>query len=313
MTVPLVSVLIPCLNAARYIGETLESVMRQTWPNIEVVVVDDGSQDGSTLVVERFSKARLVQQANQGAAAARNRAFDASTGAFVQFIDADDLIEPDKIERQMARLVDHPKCVASSEWGRFYNSPNETRFDPEKTWSDLDPLDWLAASRADGLGMLFPALWLLPRQIVNAAGPWDELLSVGDDGEFFTRVLLASERVLFCSGARCHYRSGVLGSLSGRKSLQAWASAYRVLELCESHVRAREDSERMRRGFALSWQHLAHGSYPYDPALAERAIVRAQNLHPVLIMPGGGLRFRWLSRIIGWRAARRLQIASGRR
>ena len=226
----------------------------------------------SIRVVERFPKVRLIRQAKLGASAARNRAYNASTGAYIQFIDADDLIASDKIERQIARLINNPKCVASCEWGRFYTTPDETRFDPDPVWCDLGALDWLCASRADGLGMLFPAIWLVPRPIVDAAGPWDELLTLGDDGEYFTRILLASERVLFCPGARCYYRSGVPGTLSGRKSPEAWASGYRVLELCESHVRAREDSERVRRGFALSWQHLAHACYPYDPVLAERAL-----------------------------------------
>jgi hypothetical protein len=235
-----------------------------------------------------------------------------STGQYIQFIDADDLISPDKIERQMARLVDNPRCVASSEWGRFYRTPNETRFNPEPVWCDLDPLDWLSASRANGLGMLFPALWLIPRPIVEAVGSWNESLSLGDDGEYFTRILLASARVLFCAGARCYYRSGLVASLSGRKSSDAWASQFRVIELCETNVRAREDSERVRRGFSLSWQHFAHACYPYQPDLSERALARARAIHNVTIHPDGGPTFHIISRLIGWRAARRMQVASGR-
>jgi glycosyltransferase involved in cell wall biosynthesis len=314
MAHPKVSVLIPCFNAERYIGETIESVLRQTWPAIEVIVVDDGSTDSSAAEIERFKSAgvQLIRQENKGAGAARNRAYVASSGNFVQFLDADDLLDFKKIECQMARIVDRPRCVASAQWGRFYSSTNETRFDPEPVWCDLDPLDWLTLSRADGLGMLFPALWLAPRSIADAAGQWDERLSLGDDGEYFTRILLAAERVLFCSGARCHYRSSVPSSLSGRKSPGAWSSQFRVIELCEAYVRAREDSERTRRGFALSWQHLAHASYPYDPDLAERSLARARTLGPVVIRPGGGPAFAIVSRVLGWRVARRFQVASGR-
>jgi glycosyltransferase involved in cell wall biosynthesis len=309
-----VSILIPCYNAEKYIGETIESVFRQTWPAIEVIVVDDGSKDRSVTEIERFKTAdvRLIRQENRGAGAARNRAYLASSGSFIQFLDADDLIDPKKIERQMARIVDRPRCVASAEWGRFHSSPNESRFDPEPVWRDLDPLDWLVLSRADGLGMLFPALWLVPRTIADAAGRWDETLSLGDDGEYFTRILLAADSVLFCQGARCHYRSAVPDSFSSRKTPRAWVSQFRVTELCEAYLRSREDSERVRRGFALSWQHLAHGSYPYDPDLAERALARARALHPVVIQPGGGPAFAVVSRVVGWRAARRLQVASGR-
>lgn len=309
---PLVSVLIPCFNAERYLAQTLEAVLAQTWPALEVIVVDDGSADGSAAVAEAFAPrgVTLIRQANAGAAAARNRAFAACRGDYIQFLDADDLIDPDKIALQMARLAGAPDHVASAEWGRFYASPDETPFRPETNWRDLAPVDWLVESRREGLGMLFPALWLAPRAVVERAGPWDERLTLGDDGEYFTRLVLASQGVLFCPGARARYRSGVPGSLSGAK---AWASAVLVNELCEAHVRAREDSERVRRGFALSWRHLAHAAYPYDPALAEDALARARALHPVELVPDGGPAFRLLSRLLGWRAARRLQVALGRR
>ncbi len=313
MSLPTVSVLIPCYNAASYVGETLESVLRQTWPELDIVVVDDGSTDGSADVIRGFARPNLryVRQSNAGAAAARNRAFAESRGAFIQFLDADDLLDVDKIERQMVRLAKRPDCVTSAEWGRFFGDSSLTRFEPEPVWRDLDPLDWLVQAR-ESHEMLFPAIWLVPRAIVQAAGPWDETLTLGDDGEYFTRVLLQAREVLFCAGARCRYRSGVPGSLSGLKSPKAWASQFRVIELSETHVRARQDDDRVRRAFALSWQHLAHACYPYEAALAQRALDRASELHPVKIVPDGGLAFRILSRVVGWRIARRLQVASGR-
>ena len=196
--------------------------------------------------------------------------------------------------------------------GKIYSNPKEAKFAPEEVWQDSTPLDWLAQSRRDGLGMMFPALWLLPRPIVDAIGPWREDLSLNNDAEYFTRALLSADGVLFCPGARCYYRSGVTGSLSGRKSPAAWKSQFTVNELCQQYVLTRENSERMRRGFALSWQHLAHAGYPYDRALAEGALARAQALHPANIEPDGGPTFRFLSRLLGWRLARRLQVASGR-
>ncbi len=315
MSHPVVSILIPCYNATNYIGETIESVLRQSWPRIEIIIVDDGSQDNSTAEIERFKDGRvqLIRQKNRGAAAARNRAYRSCTGQFVQFLDADDLIHPRKIEQQMVRLLDYPTCVASAEWGRFYGSSSEaTRFDPEPVWHDLDPLEWLILSRAEGYGMLFPALWLVPRTVAEKAGGWDETLSLGDDTEYFSRVLLAANKVLFCAGARCHYRSAVPGSLSGQKSRSAWASQFRVTELCEAYVRSREDSDRVRRGFSLSWQHMAHAAYPYDADLARKALIRAKTLHPAVIRPDGGPMFNMVSRVIGWRAARRVQVACGR-
>lgn len=314
MSQPLVSILIPCYNAARYIGETLESVLAQTWHNIEIIIVDDGSTDGSAAVVGRYAQSRLslFRQPNAGQTSALNACLAHVKGDFIQYLDADDLIAPDKIELQIRRLMAEPGCIASAEWGRFHERPGGARFEPEAVWRDLPPLDWLALSRAQGLGMMFPALWLIPRTIVDAIGPWREELTLNNDAEYFTRALLACKRVLFCPAARSYYRSGIAGSLSGQKTAAAWQSQIKVLELCEQHVRAREDSERMRRAFALSWQHIAHACYPYEQALAEKALERAAALHDVDIRPGGGTAFRLVSRLVGWRAARRLQVLSGR-
>ena len=311
MSFPKVSVLIPCYNAEKYVGETLESVFRQTWPDIEVIVVDDGSTDRSAAVVKSFARPnlRLIQQANRGQTAALNVCCNHATGDFVQYLDADDLIEPDKIALQMARLERAPRCIASSEWGRFKRSPAETVFEAQPFWRDLNPIDWLVQS---AFGMMFPALWLIPMPTVRAIGPWREDLTLANDAEYFTRALLASDRVLFCPGARCHYRSGIPGSLSGSRSPRALASQFKVVDLCEGYVRAVEDSERVRRVFALNWQRFAHFAYPYDRAIANQALDRARLLHPIRSRPDGGLRFRALSRIIGWRAARVLQAASGR-
>jgi hypothetical protein len=157
--------------------------------------------------------------------------------------------------------------------------------------------------------MLFPALWLTPRAVAEVAGPWNESLTLGDDGEYFTRVVLASEGVVHCTGARCRYRSGIAGSLSSSKN---WESGFAVIDLCEAHLRAREDSDRVRGLLAARWQQLAHACFPYEPAIAERAMDRAEALHPAVIWPEGGPAFKILSRLVGWRAARRLQVASGR-
>lgn len=313
--IPKVSVLIPCYNAEKYVGETLESVFRQTWPEIEVIVVDDGSSDRSAEVIRSFRQPnlRLIQQPNRGSTAARNVCCSHATGEFVQYLDADDLIEGDKITRQMERLLRAPNCIASAEWGRFFTSPEETEFREQPVWRDMTPIDWLVLSHPNGLGMMFPALWLIPMSIVRAIGPWDEELSLADDTEYFTRALLAADRILFCQGARCHYRSGVPGSLAGTRSVKAFASAFKVLHLCEDYLRRVDNTEQVRCILAQRWQHLAHSAYPYDRSIAKRALERAEHLHPVQIQPSGGPRFQAISRLIGWRGARLLQVAFGRR
>src|SRR4051812_30498858 len=100
---PLVSILIPAYNCEGFLAETLRSALSQAWPRKEIIVVDDGSTDGTTTVARQFSGAgvRLVQQANQGAAAARNKAFSVCQGDYIQWLDGDDILSPDKLLQQM--------------------------------------------------------------------------------------------------------------------------------------------------------------------------------------------------------------------
>jgi glycosyltransferase involved in cell wall biosynthesis len=311
MSAAKVSILIPCHNAEPFVAETLESVISQTWPNLEIIVVDDGSVDGSAAVISSFGSDRVkyIRTSGVGAAAARNIAFAHATGDFVQFLDADDLLEPHKIEAQMSALQGKQNLVAAANWVRFYHDRTSV-ISPTPGGNVMTrPLEWLLADR---LKMLFPAMWLIPRNLVKDAGLWDERLSLCDDTEFFTRLLLKSGGVIQVGGALCYYRSGIPGSLSRRKTEEAWRSQFHVHELCEKYIRHTEESDRTRQLFAVIWQEFAFASYPYAPQLAEHALDRARNLHPIKISPDGGPKFRLLSRIIGWRMARRLQVSSGR-
>lgn len=312
----LVSVLIPVFNAASFIYDTLESVLVQSYPNLEIIVVDDGSTDGSSSIIKELNnpKIKLLRQSNSGQPSAFNLALKHAKGQYIQYLDADDLIGPDKIRFQVERLELQSSCIASAEWGRFHQDASTIRWNPEPCWSDLDPLDWLAESRADGGGMMFPALWLLPRSLVEQIGPWREEFGTAQtpETEYFTRAVLASKRVLFCTGSRCYYRSGFPGTVSKRKNLTAWRTQFEVIHTCEQAVCQSEDSDRIRQGFALSWQQFAFGCYPYDSNLADRALEHARALSPVEILPGGGPTFHLTTKLLGWRLARRLQVWSGR-
>jgi glycosyltransferase involved in cell wall biosynthesis len=307
---PLVSVLVPCFNAEPWIAETLDSALAQTWPNLEIVVVDDGSTDRSVEIVESYSSrgVGLIRQANRGSTASRNRAFASSSGDFIQFLDHDDVIDPEKIELQVTRLIAAPGCVATAATGRFVDHAKNAHFKPEPSWRDLDPLDWMRCLLAGC--MIFTTLWLIPRQIAELAGPWNETLSDHDDREYLTRVILAADRVLFCQGARARYRDGNPNSLSRRRN---WTSTFASLDLCERHVLARADDDGLRAALSLSWQEMAHDCHPYDPVIAERAVARGRALHPIERGAYGGPRFRLLRNLLGWRAARRLQVMAGRR
>lgn len=312
---PLVSILIPSYNAERWLAQTLESVLCQTHQALEIIVVDDGSTDKTVDVAKAFAArgVSVICQPNAGAAAARNTAFRASHGAFIQFLDADDLISPNKIGSQLARLLKAPGSVAMCQWSRFIDDPNNIRIRPDSCWRDLSPVDWLVEAWSEGAGMLFPAMWLVPRAVVTRAGLWREDLSLNDDGEYFARVVLASTGVLFCPEGTAFYRSGIVGSLSGIRSERGWQSGFESIRLSIDATRSVEDSDRVRRCGSLLWQVYAHSAYPYNKELANKALCHAASLHPVTISPDGGPTFRLLSRVVGWKAARVLQKRSGRR
>jgi glycosyltransferase involved in cell wall biosynthesis len=308
---PKVSVIVPAYNAAQWIGQTLESLDDQRYQNLQVIVVDDGSVDGTAEVAEsfasRFPDWRLMQQENRGQTAALNIGLSAATGKYIQYLDADDLLLPGKIRAQVERLEAEPGCIASAAWGRFNSRPADVTFSPDATWTDMAPIDWLVANWSDGGGMMFPAIWLVPVEIAQRIGPWREDLTLLNDTEYFPRALLASRGVRFCPDARVAYRSGLSGSLSGRKSKVALESAFKVLEACDAMLLAAEDSERVRRALSALWQRYAHDAYPHYRTAANRALERAKQLHTLVLPVMGGRKFDAAARLIGWKGARILQ------
>ncbi len=109
MSSPLISVVIPAFNAEAFIAEAIESVLAQTYTPIEMIVVDDGSSDGTSEIVSRYPQVRLIRKENGGPAPARNRGFAESVGEAVTFLDSDDAMFPDKLEVQAAHLAENPQ------------------------------------------------------------------------------------------------------------------------------------------------------------------------------------------------------------
>ncbi|RYE47757.1 MAG: glycosyltransferase family 2 protein, partial [Sphingobacteriales bacterium] len=197
---PLVSVCIPAFNAERYISASLNSVLGQSYPNLEIIVVDDGSTDGTATVLNEYKKIQnicVVHQKNKGQCAAVNEAFRRSNGEYIKFFDADDLLSPDFISNQVSRLEGRKDAIASASWGRFQGNDLESfSLQKEDVYQDLQPMDWLVKSLENGPNMMQCGLWLIPREILAISGLWDERLSLINDFDFFIRVILASQKVL---------------------------------------------------------------------------------------------------------------------
>lgn len=314
---PLVSICVPCRNAAPYVAETLHSLLAQTWSDLEVIVVDDASTDGSVDRIQAIAALDSRVQLHQGcfgsAARARNTALAMAKGKFVKFMDADDLLSPTAVADQLKRLEGTVDAVAMGQWGRFYNDDITTfQFDRRSQSADADPIDWLVSAWVDAEPMMQAGMFLIPRALLQRCGGWDEDLSLIDDFEFFTRVLCHASALLFTPEAVLYYRSGLPGSLSGRRSREAAQSAFEAITSATTQLLARRSDPAARRSCANVMQNFIYGFYPHVPRLRQAMAARVQALGGSDLPPPGGPRFQLLRRCLGWRVAARLQHYSQR-
>lgn len=305
-----VSVLIPAYNAAAFIGQAIESVLCQTWPNLEVIVIDDGSQDDTLARASAYvgSQVQVISQPNAGASAARNRAFAMATGEYIQYLDADDLLHPDKIRAQMQCLAQHPQArLSSSAWAMFYDVPDEKELRPSILWQNYtNPIQWLIDAWENGVWMQ-PSAWLVHRSLINAAGPWNERLSLHDDGEFFSRVLLQSQEIVFCAAAKSFYRKGISTSLSSIRSKKAALSHLAVCQAYETTLLATQDTKQTRQACANNYQRLIYEYYPDYSEIRRVAQERIRILGGSTVLPASTPLFQRLDNVLGWQMSKRLQ------
>lgn len=309
MSEPLVSILMPCYNNERTLARSLDSALAQTWPRCEVIVVDDGSRDESLATARSYesSRVRVLSQANGGAGAARNAALSAAQGDYLQYLDADDLLSPDKIAGQIRLLRERgDRKVATCRWGRFVETEADVRFGDDDLCRDLDPVEFLLLA-ANSNRMMHTAAWLVPRALADSAGPWDAVPSPNDDGEYFCRVILESEGLVHSSIGCSYYRSGQAGTLSSLRSARACRGVLHSMELISGRLLRHEDSPRIRAGLANHFQRIFYSTYPQAPDVAAKAAQQARALGGSALQPEMGPWTRALANLIGWKLAMRLK------
>lgn len=303
---PLVSILIPAYNTEETIAQTLDSAIEQTWQRKEIIVVDDGSTDRTAEVVRNFgAKVTLVSTENQGGGAARNHALSRCEGDYIQWLDADDILEPHKIERQLATLHkgERKRILLSSPWASFYYRTHRARFIPNSLWQDLSPVEWFLRKMSENLHMQ-TATWLTSRELVEAAGPWDEHLRVNQDGEYFARVLLASEGTRFVPGTGVFYRATGRGSVSYLDgSDKKRDSLFRSMKLQIKYLRSLEESHRVRRACLAYLQNWYSSFYLERPEIVAEMQGLAAELRGHLEEPSLRWKFAWMKPPFGWKTA----------
>lgn len=246
----LVSIIIPAHNAERWIRDTIQSALSQTWQNKEIIVVDDGSTDRTFAMAQSFASrsVKIVTQSNSGASAARNCGLRIAQGTYIQWLDADDLLAHDKISNQLrlAEPGESSQTLLTGGFGSFYFCKERATVAPTGLWMDLSPVDWLLVKFNEQVWMN-PAVWLVSRKLVEQAGPWDERLVRDNDGEYICRLVASSDGVRFVREAMSYYRIANFNSLSNSYSHRACESVVWSLSLCFAYLLSLENSERTQR------------------------------------------------------------------
>jgi glycosyltransferase involved in cell wall biosynthesis len=315
----LVSIIIPVYNWSNYISASINSALAQTWKNIEIIVVDDGSTDNTLEVAKQFENrgVKVIHQSNKGASAARNHGLREAKGQYIQFLDADDLIESNKIEAQLNYLHNRQDALCICPVIYFTNN-NQDLSNLEKDEYSLsfyrnvkDPFEFLLklyGSENNRGAMVLPHSWLTPRTLIDKAGFWDETLTVNDDGEFFCRVALQASEIFLAENTVCYYRKHTGISLSSRKGYASKQSLYKSIITIQQHLQNYKTDPRIQIVTNRSLMELAIFAYPEQMDLYKEVMGKINQSGVAAIPPPiGGKLLEFIKKIFGWKTARLLQ------
>jgi len=309
----LVSILIPAYNAEKWIRDTVKSALGQTWSRKEIIIVNDGSSDNTLNIARGFESpsVKVLTQDNKGASSARNKALSAAQGKYIQWLDADDLLAPDKISQQLRKSEDgrDSRILISSAWGKFYYRHWRAKFVRNSLWQNLSPAEWILRKLDENAWMSIES-WLVSRKLTEMAGPWDERLSMDDDGEYFRRVVTLSEQIIFVVEAKSYCRTGNINSISSDLIMSNKKLDSQFVSMCQhiESLRRLEDSERARGACLKYLQRWLIYFYPERQDIVEKMSKLAKELGGSLLCPALSWKYSLASNFLGWGAARKAQF-----
>lgn len=296
-----VSIIIPCYNAERWVAEAIESCLKQTHSPVEIIVVDDGSTDRSLEVIKSFGeRIRWESGPNRGGSHARNRGFARSTGEYIQFLDADDYLLPEKIARQVACLETTGADVVYGDW-RHQHHRADGRVEMEAVA--------VSGEKSDVLEALLSGWWvanmgfLFRRHIVEAVQGWDESLAAAQDTDFIISVALAGAKIRYQPGCESIYRR--YGNVTvGTSKRPRWLENHgRVLDKArEALIRTSRLTPNYRQVLARSYFQIARGCFEFNRPQFDAVMARVLELEPEF-QPQAGTLYNAVQRLIGFKGA----------
>jgi glycosyltransferase involved in cell wall biosynthesis len=266
-----VSVIIPCYNAEPYLAQTIGSVLEQTQPPDELIVVDDGSTDGSLAIAESFGdRVRVLSKRNGSASRTRNYGASFATGEALMFLDADDVLGPTALEALTGELEQHPGSVVACPWYRLELAGG--------AWVRRPPSCAPRRVGQDALGAWLrgwyhpPCSVLWARAAYERTGGWDERGGPNDDGYLMMRALALEIPLRLTSEGEAFYRRLPEGevSLSGTRFTEEGLRArIWVIERIAEMLEERGELEPHRTALGTAFAMIAADCGDRYPELAE--------------------------------------------
>jgi glycosyltransferase involved in cell wall biosynthesis len=309
----LVSVVIPVFNAQDWISETLRSVLAQTYKNIELIIIDDGSTDSTPAIVKTLLASSslpgyVICQKNRGPSAARNRGWNAASGQWIQFLDADDVLAPQKIEVQITSPAVQTADIVYSNWGHLtYAAGCWQR--SEEVRSPFIGQSAVADVLLDRNFLQLGSQLFNTRALIRADG-FDESYTLIEDVELCLR--LAMDGAVF---AKVETESPVFWYRDRPRSLSK-SSDERFVEACVRNAKSAEDYLKRRNpndaalidAITEVYFYAARFYAEHDPPRFDAIVSSIVALKPNFV-PTSPQRLRVLSQLIGYTRAERLAVA----
>jgi hypothetical protein len=300
---PLVSILIPCYNAERWVAQAIESALRQTWPEKEIIVVDDGSTDGSLAIIQSFGdRIRWETGPNRGGNVARNRLLKLAHGEWLQYLDADDWLLPEKVAQQVEFLKEHPETDI------VYGPSTLEYWSEKETYRELLPIP-----ETDDLWVLL-ARWYLPqtgvllwrRKAVLEVGGWKPDQPCCQEHELYLRLLMAGKHWSLCPRNGAVYRQWSEQTVCKRDKPEVRRQRLQIEQRAEAFLIERNELTPARRWAInqarfeiarLAWQH------DCSEALDVMMTIRRSDPGFQPVGPAAPAHYRVIYRTLGFRAA----------
>jgi glycosyltransferase involved in cell wall biosynthesis len=299
----LVSILIPCFNAERWVAQAIESALSQTWPEKEVILVDDGSTDASLEIVKSFGDRVCWESGpNRGSNAARNRLFELARGDWLQYLDADDYLLPEKIARQMEFIAANPAAEV------IFGPATIEHCVEAKTRRELLPIPephdlWILLAR-----------WYLPqtgatlwrKQAIVDVGGWKSDQPCCQEHELYLRLLIAGKRFAYCEHDGAIYRHWGENTLWRGNVPEVHRRRLDIEQRAEDFLRS-TGALTPKRQYAVNIARFetARIAWQYDPDFADTIVRMIFATDPNFTPSGAGapLAYRLAMRFFGFAKA----------